>query len=131
MDFEVVQDRGINCRWLVAGEARQGSAFGSVTLACSAEAAEKVDLERRSLRELIGRQFRRPLIKIVGDAHRTNRVRGRWSRSHFVELIDKGHHWPLSVLDHLQVRIDWLGPKRWGGCRDLAEQGRGAAADCN
>ena len=46
-----------------------------MALTGGAEAAKEVDLERGRLVEFIRGQFRCPLIKVVGDTHRADRVR--------------------------------------------------------
>ena len=43
------------------------------------------------------------LVEIVGNAHRTDRVRAGRARAHLVELVHGRQHRPLALLHHVQV----------------------------
>ena len=95
--------------------------FRAVALASRAEAAEQVHLKLRRLGQFVGRQFGGSLVEIVGDAHRTNRVRAGRARAHLVELVHGRQHRPLCLHHHVQVgsqRDSGRSGRRWSfGCR--------------
>ena len=91
------------CRFFPDQPCERGS-FRAVSFASGAEASEQVHLELRRLGELVGRQFGGLLVEIVGDAHRTNRVRAGRARAHLVELVHGRQHRPLALLHDIQVR---------------------------
>ena len=74
MDHEVVEDRRVDRRRLIAGKAGQGGSLGSVPFAGGTQTSIQMDLERGRLRELAGRQLRGPLVEVVRDAHRADRM---------------------------------------------------------
>ena len=63
----------------------------------------RLTLKLRRLGEFVGREFGGPLVEIVGDAHRADRVRARRARPHFVELVHRRQHGPCALLDDIQV----------------------------
>ena len=84
-------------------QAGERGAFRAVSLARRAEAAEQVHLQLRRLGEFVGRQFGGLLVEIVGDAHRTDRVRAGRARAHLVELVHGRQHRARALLHHVQV----------------------------
>ena len=101
------------CRFFPDQPGERG-AFRAVSLARRAEAAEQVHLKLRRRGEFVGRQFGGSLVEIVGDAHRTNRVRTGRARAHLVELVHGRQHRPLCLHHHVQV----------GSQRDSGRSGR-------
>ena len=82
------------CRFFPDQPCERGS-FRAVSLARRAEASEQVHLKLRRLGEFVGRQFGGLLVEVVGDAHRTDRVRAGRARAHLVELVHGRQHRPL------------------------------------
>ena len=133
---ETVEERGLHGGRFLADDAGQRGALGAVTLAGGAEAAEQMDLERRGLRELIGRELRGALVEVVGNAHRADRVRARRARSDLVELVDRRDHRSLGLLDDIEIgrncrslglrrRLRWW--RAVGGCRRASREDGGGA----
>ena len=100
--LHLVEEQRINRGRFLADQPRQRGAFGAVALAGGAQAAEEVNLEAGRLGQLVGRQLRATLIKVVGDAHRPDRVRARGAGTHLVELLDHGHHRALGPFHDVQ-----------------------------
>ena len=100
---QAVEECGLHGRGLLADNAGKRGTLGAVTLAGCAEAAEQVDLKGCCLRELIGGKLRCALVEVVGDAHRADRVRARWTGADLVELVDRRHHRPLGLLDDIEL----------------------------
>ena len=71
---EVVEEERIDRRGLLADDAGEGCALGPVAEPRRTQAAVQVHLHARGLRQLIGGQFRAPLVEVVRDAHGTDRV---------------------------------------------------------
>src|SRR4030095_11264115 len=86
---------------LFSYQSRKRGSFRTVALAGGTEAAEQVDLKLRRLSEFVGRKFFGALLEVIGDAHRTDRVRARRTRPHFVELVRRRQHGPRALLDHI------------------------------
>src|SRR5947207_1160992 len=74
---QAVEEQRVNGSGFFADQAGERSAFGAVSFAGRAQAAEEIDLKFGRLRKFVGRQLCRALIEIVGDAHRANGVRTR------------------------------------------------------
>ncbi len=111
----LVEKQGIDGGRLLAEQPRERGALRAVPLSGRAEAAEQVHLESRRLRECVRRELRAPLVEVVGNAHRPDRVRARGAWSHLVELVQHRHHRPLALSS---PRSGW-GPA--GARRGLAE----------
>src|SRR6185503_21002023 len=77
---QAIEERGVDGGGLFSDESCESGAFRSVSLACRAKTAKQMDLQGCRLRELVLGQLGCPLIKIVGDTHRADRVRARRSR---------------------------------------------------
>ena len=93
------------CRFF-PDQPRERGAFRAVSLAGRAEASEQVHLKLRRLGEFVGRQLGGSLVEIVGNAHRTNRVRAGRAGAHLVELVHGRQHRPLPLLHDVQVRSE-------------------------
>ena len=114
-----VEDRRVDLRRLIADEAGERCPLCPMAFSGGAQAAVKMNLESRCLIELRRGQFNCPLIEVVGNPHRADRMgRGR-PGTDLVELVRQGHHWTLRLLHHVQVRIE---PDGLRICRRLSEQ---------
>ena len=101
---QAVQELRVDRRRFLPDQPGERGSFRAVSLARRAEASEQVHLKLRRLGEFVGRQLGGSLVEIVGDAHRTNRVRAGRPRAHLVELVHGRQHRSLSLLHDIQVR---------------------------
>src|SRR5688572_26146390 len=95
---QAVEEFRVDRRRFLSDEPCERRAFRAVSLTRRAEAAEQVHLKLRRLGELVGRQLGGLLVEIVGDAHRTDRVRAGRARPYLVELFRGRHHRALPLL---------------------------------
>src|SRR5687767_745930 len=72
---QAVEKQRVYGSGLFSYQTRQCGTFCPMTLTGRAKAAEEVNFQSCCLGQLIRRQLGCSLIKIVGDAHRANRVR--------------------------------------------------------